>query len=136
MFEVYNSTSADYELNSLVEFDGVRYTDCRIRTLNGTTFTFCTPGRYYLHFGAVGSSSVAAGNFAVQLFNNGVAVEGIRSEITSTAAGDPQSLGFSTIVNVLPSNCYIDNTVNLQIRVTSADAGTIDNANLVIFRLK
>lgn len=136
MFEAYNSTTTNYELDGLVDFSNIRYGDCRVRVVNDSTFTISTPGRYYLHFGAVGSSTVAAGNFAVQLYNNNVAVEGIRSEITSTAAGDPQTLGFSTIVNVLPSNCYINNTVNLQVRVTSTDEGTIDNANLIIFRLK
>ena len=45
-------------------------------------------------------------------------------------------MSFSTIINVMPSNCYVDNTVNLQVRVTSTDPGALANANLVIFRLK
>ena len=36
----------------------------------------------------------------------------------------------------LPSNCYVDNTVRLQVQVDSEDAGELTSANLVIFRLK
>ena len=72
----------------------------------------------------------------MQLFNNDTAIPAVVSEITSTAADDPQTMSFSTIINVLPSNCYIDNTVNLQVRVTSTDAGALANANIIIFRLK
>ena len=136
MFEAYNIVATDYELNDIVEFNNIRYSDCRVRVTNGSTFTINTPGRYYVFFGGVGSSGTAASPFAVQLFNNDVAVPAVRSEITSTAADDPQTMNFSTIINVLPSNCYVNNTVNLQVRVTSEVAGALENANLVIFRLK
>lgn len=136
MFEAYNIVATDYELNDIVEFNNIRYSDCRVRVTNGSTFTINTPGRYYVFFGGVGSSGTAASPFAVQLFNNDVAVPAVRSEITSTAADDPQTMSFSTIINVLPSNCYVNNTVNLQVRVTSEVAGALENANLIIFRLK
>ena len=136
MFEAYTVASTAYELNDLVEFNNIKYDDCRVRVTNGNTFTINTPGRYYIYFGGVGSSGTAATPFAVQLFNNDVAIPASVSEITSTAANDPQTLGLSTIVNVMPSNCYIDNTVRLQVRVISEVAGAIENANIVIFRLK
>lgn len=136
MFEAYNAVETDYVLDDIVEFNNIRFRDCRVRVTNGSTMTINTPGRYYVHFGGVGSSATAASPFAVQLFVNDVAVPAVRSEITSTAVDDPQTLSFSTIVNVMPSSCYINNEVNLQVRVTSADPGTIYNANIVIFRLK
>ena len=136
MFEAYTAVSTNYVLDDLVTFNNIRYSDCRVRVTNGSTFTINTPGRYYVYFGGVGSSGTAASPFSVQLFNNGVAVPAVVSEITSTAADDPQTMSFSTIINVLPSNCYIDNTVNLQVRVTSTDAGALANANIIIFRLK
>ena len=136
MFEAYTAVSTDYVLDDLVTFNNIRYSDCRVRVTNGSTFTINTPGRYYVFFGGVGSSGTAASPFAVQLFNNDTAIPAVVSEITSTAADDPQTMSFSTIINVLPSNCYIDNTVNLQVRVTSADAGALANANIIIFRLK
>lgn len=136
MFEAYTTVSTDYVLDDLVTFNNIRYDDCRVRVTNGSTFTINTPGRYYVFFGGVGSSDTAASPFAVQLFNNDVAIPAVRAEITSTAADDPQSMSFSTIINVMPSNCYVNNTVNLQVRVTSTDPGALANANLVIFRLK
>lgn len=136
MFEVYNNTETDYELNDLVNFNSVKYSDCRVRSTNGTTFTICTPGRYYVVFNGVASSSVAAAPFSVQLLVNNVAVPAIRSEITSTAVDDAHTMTMGTIINVLPSNCYVDNTTNIQVQVTSTDAGTIYNTNLIIFRLK
>ena len=136
MFEAYTAVSTDYVLDDLVTFNNIRYSDCRVRVTNGSTFTINTPGRYYVFFGGVGSSDTAATPFSVQLFNNDVAVPAILSEITSTAIDDTQTMSFSTIINVLPSNCYVDNTVNLQVRVTSTAAGALANANLVIFRLK
>ena len=136
MFEAYTAVSTDYILDDLVTFNNIRYSDCRVKVTNGSTFTINTPGRYYVFFGGVGSSGTAASPIAVQLFNNDTAIPTVVSEITSTAADDPQTMSFSTIINVLPSNCYIDNTVNLQVRVTSTDAGALANANIIIFRLK
>lgn len=136
MFEAYSAVAADYTLNDLVTFNNIKYDDCRVRVTNGSTFTIGTPGRYFVSFGGVGSSGTAASPFSVQLFINDIAVPAVISEITSTAADDTQTLSFSTIVNVMPSNCYINNTENLQVRVTSTEAGSIENANIVIFRLK
>ena len=136
MFEAYSNTETAYTLNELVELNSVRYQDCRVSVTNGSTFTINTPGRYYIYFGGTASSATAAAPFTVQLVSNDEVVPAVSSTITSTAANDRQNLSFSTIVNVMPSNCYIDNTKRLQIRVTSTDAGTIYNANLVIFRLK
>lgn len=136
MFEAYSTTTNTYELDDLVTFENIRYEDCRVRVTNGSTFTINTPGRYYVYFGGVGASGTAAGNFSVQLVLNGNDVAGVTSEITSTAADDPQTMSFSTIINVLPSNCFIDNTARLQVQVDSTDAGTLTSANIVIFRLK
>lgn len=136
MFEAYSTVETAYVLDDLVTFENIRYDDCRVRVTNGSTFTINTPGRYYVYFGAVASSTTAASPFAVQLVINGVDVPAVRSEITSTAVGDPQDMSFSTIINVLPSNCYINNTTRIQVQVDSEDPGTIYNANIVIFRLK
>lgn len=136
MFEAYSTADTAYTLDEFVSFDTIRYTDCRVNTVNGTTFSINTPGRYFVRFGGVGSSSTAASPFSVQLLVNGVPVPAVRSEITSVAADDTQTLGFSTIINVLPSMCFIDNTARLQVQVTSEAAGTLYDTNLIIFRLK
>lgn len=136
MFEAYTIANTDYELNDVIDFSTIRYSDCRVRSSNGSTFSIGMPGRYLVAFNGTGSSGTAASDFAVQLYNNGVPVPAVVSEITSTGAGEPQSMSFTTIVNVMPSNCYVDNVANLQVRVISEVAGALENASLVIFRLK
>lgn len=136
MFEAYTATAVNYTLNDLVNFNNTKYSDCRVRFTNSNTFTINAPGRYFIYFNGVAASSTAATPFSVQLFNNDVAIPETSTEITSTAANDAQNMSFGTIVNVLPSNCFIDNTVRLQVRVISEVEGTINNTNIVIFRLK
>lgn len=136
MFEAYTTTTAIYETDAAISFTDVRYRDCRISTASPTSLRIVTPGRYFLSFHAVGSSNTAASPFTVQLFRNDVAVPGVITTITSTAVGDEQTLSLSTIVNVPPSCCYIDNEVTLRLVVTSEEAGTITSGNIVIYRLK
>ena len=91
MFEAFSTAETEYVLDDFVTLEGIRYEDCRVRVTNGSTFTINTPGRYYVFFGGVGSSGTAASPFAVQLFNNDTAIPAVVSEITSTAADDPQT---------------------------------------------
>lgn len=136
MFEAYTTTSAVYETDAAIAFTDIRYRDCRITTATPTSFRIVTPGRYYVEFHGVGASNTAASPFTVALYQNNVAVPGVETTITSTAAGDEQTLSFGTIVNVAPSCCYIDNEVNLRLVVTSEEPGTLSSGNIVIFRLK
>ena len=136
MFEAYTTSTEIYELNDVVALTDIRFRDCRIVTPNTTSIRINAPGRYYVEFHALGASNTAASPFTVALYRNGVAIPGVVSTVTSTAAGDVQTMSLSTIVNVPPSNCYIDNEVNLTLVVTSAEPGTITSGNLVIFRLR
>lgn len=136
MFEAYTTTSTVYETDAAIAFTDIRYRDYRITTATPTSFRIVTPGRYYVEFHGVGASNTAASPFTVALYQNNVAVPGVETTITSTAAGDEQTLSFGTIVNVAPSCCYIDNEVNLRLVVTSEEPGTLSSGNIVIFRLK
>jgi len=136
MFEAYTTTSAVYETDAAIAFTDIRYRDCRITTATPTSFRIVTPGRYYVEFHGVGASNTAASPFTVALYLNNVAVPGVETTITSTAAGDEQTLSLGTIVNVAPSCCYVDNEVNLRLVVTSEEPGTLSSGNIVIFRLK
>ena len=136
MFEAYTTTSAVYETDAAIAFTDIRYHDCRITTATPTSFRIVTPGRYYVEFHGVGASNTAASPFTVALYLNNVAVPGVETTITSTAAGDEQTLSLGTIINVAPSCCYVDNEVNLRLVVTSEEPGTLSSGNIVIFRLK
>ena len=58
-----------------------------------------------------------------------------QSEAETSLATDT-TMGLSTIVNVLPSCCAVNNTANIQVIVTSAQSGTLTDRNIVVFRLK
>jgi hypothetical protein len=133
MYQVYNKTSTTYASGAPVVFNTTKFTDCRISTSNGTTFTLARPGRYQILFNGVGSSATAGSAFGVVLQQNESALPETQSTITSAAADDANALSFSTVIRVLPSCAAISNTVNLQV-VTIA-AGTLANANLVITKL-
>ena len=136
MFEAYTTSTEIYELNDVVALTDVRFRDCRIITPNTTSIRINAPGRYYVEFHAVAASNTAASPFTVALYRNGVAIPGVVSTITSTAAGDEQTMSLSTIINVPPSNCYIDNEAVLTLVGTSDVPGTIPSGYLVIFRLR
>lgn len=136
MFEAYNITSTIYTTNQPIAFSTIRYEDCRVQLKNNNTIVINTPGRYYISFHGVGASDTANGQFTVQLYNNGVAVPGIITTISTVTATESETLAASTIVNVLPSCAAICNNASLQFIVTSTDAGTLTSANVVIFRLK
>ena len=136
MFEAYNTISTTYTTNQPINFSTIRYEDCRVQLRNNNTIVINTPGRYYVSFHGVGASDTANGQFTVQLYNNGVAVPGIITTISTVTATEPETLAASTIINVLPSCAAICNNTSLQFIATSADAGTLTSANVVIFRLK
>lgn len=134
MFEIYTSTTAQYEENQPITFTTTRFSDARI-TSTDSLFTLKTPGRYLISFTGVGSSGTAASPFSVQLYKNGIAVPGASSTITSTAAGDEETLSIFTVLQVRPSCYAVNNTTTLQVMVTSAQAGTLYSGNLLIVRL-
>lgn len=136
MFEAYTTSTEIYELNDAVALTDVRFRDCRIITPSTTSIRINAPGRYYVEFHGVASSNTAASPFTIALYKDGVAIPGVVSTITSTAVGDEYTMSLSTIINVPPSCCYIDNEVVLQLIVTSEEPGTLTSGNIVIFRLR
>ena len=135
MFEAYTTTTATYATNDAVAFTDVRYRDSRILTASQTSLKLYVPGRYLVIFHAVAASNTAASPFTVALYKDNVAIPGVETTITSTAAGNEQTMSLSTIINVAPSCCYVNNEVNLRLIATSTEPGTITSGNLVIVRL-
>lgn len=136
MFEAYTTTATAYETDAAIAFTDIRHRDCRISTASPTSIRIVTPGRYFVTFHGVGASDTAASPFTIELYRNDVAVPGVITTITSTAAGDEHTLSLATIINVPPSCCYIDNEVTLRLVVTSEEPGTLTSGNIVVFRLK
>lgn len=136
MYQAYSNTKTTYEQNAPLSFPTVKYTDCRINVSNGTTIRIGTPGRYLVSFNGVGGSTGATTPFTVQLYKDGVAQPETVSTVTSVAANDVGTLAFTTIVNILPSCNCVNNAVNLQVIATNATSGFLNEANIVIYRIR
>lgn len=136
MFEAYSNTTTVYAQNNAINFQNVRFEDCRVRFNNGTTFTLKTPGKYLVLFNGVGRSSTAESPFTIQLYKDEVPVAGATSTITSTAANDPQTLSINSTIGVNCSCMAVDNTTNLKFVATSVEVGALVSATVTIIKIK
>ena len=59
----------------------------------------------------------------------------VQSEAETSLATDT-TMGLSTIINVLPSCCAVNNTTNIQVIVTSEQSGILTDRNIVVCRRK
>lgn len=92
------------------------------------------PGVYLVTVDASVAESGTAGIITMQLQRNGTNVNGAKSSIDSTTAGDVNGMSFNTIVKVLPSCCSVDNTTTLTVLNTGVGA-VYSNANITIVKL-
>ena len=135
MISSYSNVSQTVAVDGKLNFDTTRIlTGCTVRHTDGTpTFTLNKPGYYFITFNAT-ITDTTAGNVIVQLLNGENAVPGATASATIAAATDEESIGFATIVRVLPSCSVIDNTTTLTISNTGIEA-TYINANINITKL-
>lgn len=106
-------------------------TGCSIAHVAGSnTVRLLKRGLYQVSVN-VDVAPTAAGEIAIQLLNNGVAVPGALATVTGVAA-TTANLTFTALVRVLLSCCTIDNTGSLQVQITAA--GTVSNANIVVVK--
>lgn len=135
MINSYSLTNQTVNTNGLLNFNIDRIVTGRtVKHADGTpTFTLTRPGYYYVTFNGT-ITDTAAGNITVQLLNGSTAVPGATASATIAAETDEQSVAFTTIIRVLPSCCAIDNTTNLTISNTGANA-TFSVANVNITKL-
>lgn len=122
-------------VNDTLEFDFNRIlTGCTVKHAEGTsTFVLSKPGYYYITFNGT-ITDTTAGNVTVQLLNGATAIPGATASATIAAATDETTIGFATIVRVLPSCSAIDNTTNLVLSNTGIEA-TFSSINLNITKL-
>lgn len=134
MINSYTSTSQTLLTNALIDFDiNAVKTGCTVTHAEGTpTFSLNRPGLYYVAFNA-DALPTAAGDLVVQLRSNNELVPGAIATTTGTTTST-ESLSFSRIIQVKPSCCSIDNSVNLTV-INSGVGATYSNANIVITKL-
>lgn len=135
MFQAYSNTSTNYTQNSIVSFPKTKNPDDRIN-FNGTEIIIKSPGKYLVQFNGIGSSGTSASPFTVQLFKDDAAVPDAISTITSTLANEQHTLSFNTIITIPRSCCVVDNTSSFTVVATSAVAGALALANIIITKLR
>ena len=136
MFEVFSNTTQTLATSEPISFSITKFEDCRIAlSNNGQSITVKTPGKYLVHFDAVGNSTVVDSPITIQLYVDGTAQPcGLTTTTTSTAEG-PGALSFDVLITVKPSCCCSEGAQTLQFINTATDTGTITHANVVIIHL-
>ena len=134
MISSYTSTSQTLLTNALINFNiNAVETGCTVTHAEGTpTFSLNRPGLYYVAFNA-DALPTAAGDLVVQLRSNNELVPSAIATTTGTTTST-ENLSFSRIIQVKPSCCSIDNSVNLSV-INSGIGATYSNANIVITKL-
>lgn len=127
-----SSATQTLAANGYIEFTNNNLlTGVAITHLPGSTSIGLTKGLYMVTANA-DVTPTAAGDIAVQLVNNGVAVSGAKGSVTG-ASDTMYSIGFATLVRVLPSCYAINNNASLQVQLTAA--GSVSNANMNVVKL-
>lgn len=134
--DAYTTTDTAVVVNGLLPLEqNSILTGCSIKHAPGSsTITLAKPGLYLVAFNADGSTSGTAGNLAVQLYQNGVAVPGAVSTVSSDTAADLETISFTKIILVKPSCCSIDNTAYLTF-VNTGVASLYTNINVDVVKL-
>lgn len=127
-----SSATQTLAANGYIEFANNNVlTGVAITHLPGSTSISLTRGLYMVMANA-DVTPTAAGDIAVQLANNGVAVSGAKGSVTG-ASDTMYNIGFTAIVKVLPSCCAINNNASLQVQLTAA--GSVSNASVSVVKL-
>lgn len=130
----YSQSNLTVETDGLLSFANFKETGCSIRFNGGTSINVDKPGLYQVIFNANAAESAAAGNIAVQLYRNGMEVPGAIAEAESGETTDIENLAFSTIVEVPPSCCCVDNDTILTV-VNIGVSAVYSNANISVVKL-
>lgn len=130
----YTQASQNIGVNAPINFNSKQKTGCSIELEGTNAVEIENPGLYLVEFNAVGSTQGTAGDIAVQLQKNGVDVLGAIASESSSTTTDIGSISFSTIIDVLPSCCSVDNSVNLSV-VNTGVAATYTNVAINVIKL-
>ena len=123
---------ATVEANDFVVFDINRvHTGVSIAHSEGSTVVrLNSAGLYLVSFD--GDYTIGtAGSANVILLNNGVPVAGVQDTVSGTTVV-PRGLHFTTVIEVKPSCCMVDNTAALQVQIDSA--GVFNAASITVVK--
>lgn len=120
-------------VGSSVQFDAVRvHTGSAIGFTTGSSTVYLKSAGLYLVTFDGDFTITTTGAVTFQLFDGGVAVAGAEDTVQATQAV-PAGVHFSTILEVKPSCCAVDNTAVLQVQTSAV--GNLINADINIVKL-
>ena len=136
ILNAYTITNQTITTNQTVDFNNTNILNgCSIDFNSGSPSIYLRkPGVYLVTMDASVAEAGTAGVITMQLQRNGVNVNGAQASIDSTAAGDTDSMSFTTVIKVLPSCCSVDNTTTLTVLNTGVEA-IYSNANVTVVKL-
>lgn len=137
MVNSYTNTAQAVATDSLLSFATNNVlTGCTVsHSAGSTSFVLRRPGFYYISFTGTGAiTGTTAGAVTINLLKNGTALPGATATQESASTTDLRTINFSTIVQVLPSCCAVNNTTTLTFQNAGLDA-TFSNVNVVITKL-
>ncbi len=137
MIKSYTTTSQVVDAGATIPFaiNAIQTGCTATHSAGSATFVLRKPGFYFVTFDGTGAiSGATAGDVTVALYNNGTAVAGATATTNSASTTDTRSLSFTTLIQVKPSCCAIDNIANLTFNNTGL-AATFTNVNVVITKI-
>ena len=131
----YNLASQTVQAGGSILFTNSSTTGCSIKQATTSNSQILNPGLYNVSVSATVASTETAGNISIQLYKDGVPVQGAISSADSTAATDLEAVSFSIPVVVNPNCCAVTNNLptNLSVVVTGV-AATVTNPIISIIK--
>lgn len=131
----YTVSSTALDVDGVLAFTNKNLTGYSIDfTAGATTISLNKPGLYLVEFNATVANQGTTGDVVAQLQKNGVNVVGAVAKATSTSTTDLRTVSFTTIIEVSPSCCVVDNDVDLTI-VNTGVAANYSNFNVNVVKL-
>lgn len=133
MLYTYSLDTQTIDANGNVAFNvnGIRGS-CYINHVAGTSVISITkPGNYIVSVN-LDATSATTGTSQFSLYNNGTSVKGAQASNTVATANDINNYTFTAAIKVLPSCQAINNTAQLTVVNTGANAAIVSNAAMTV----
>ena len=139
MLSIVSLATQAPEAGSALTFDTNRVvSSCSARhTAGSSTVELVQPGYYFISFNTIATAVEATETspITVTLYNNDDEVLGATSSALSATNTSDVTLTFSTIIQVRPSCCVVNNNGSITVRTVGADA-TFTEPTLNVFYVK
>lgn len=150
VLDAYSTLAQSVATGGYIDFDNVSVlTGCSIKYVAGTPgIVISNPGLYLLTVDGTAAASesdssasaaptdaaATSTDVSVSIQNNGELIPGAITSATSTGEDDKANLSLTTVIQVKPSCCAIDNTARISVVNTGIPA-TYTDASITVVKL-